>query len=133
MQLPQPQAMPVRKLTQTQPACPVLVNPPRTLSAPVRQCSVSISFHAATVASRLDRRLDAPRLPLTFQRWLVADEDAVPDIALNTGLNVLVFKVVNGVLDWKGCIRFTDAKGNPVKGIEVTLDPEEKDSPSKKL
>jgi len=66
MQLPQPQAMPVRKLTQTQPACPVLVNPPRTLSAPVRQCSVSISFHAATVASRLDRRLDAPRLPLTI-------------------------------------------------------------------
>ena len=67
-----------------------------------------------------------------FQRWLVADEDAVPDIALNTGLNVLVFKVVNGVLDWKGSIRFTDAPGNPVKGITVTLDPEEKDSPSKK-
>src|SRR6266700_8279826 len=59
--------MPVRKLTQTQPACPVLVNPPRTLGAPVRQFSVPISFHAATVASRLDRRLDAPRLPLTFQ------------------------------------------------------------------
>jgi len=68
-----------------------------------------------------------------FQRWLVADEDVVPDIALNKGLNVLVFKVVNGVLDWKGSIRFTDAQGNPVKGIKVTLDPEEKDSPSKKL
>jgi hypothetical protein len=29
--------------------------------------------------------------------------------------------------DWKGSIRFTDAQGNPVKGIKVTLDPEEKD------
>jgi hypothetical protein len=66
-----------------------------------------------------------------FQRWLVADEDLVSDIALNKGLNVLVFKVVNGVFDWKGSIRFTDAQGNPVKGIKVTLDPEEKGSPSK--
>ena len=68
-----------------------------------------------------------------FQRWLVADQDVVPDIALNKGLNVLVFKVVNGVLDWQGSIRFTDAQGSPVKGIKVTLDPEEKDSPSKEL
>ena len=62
-----------------------------------------------------------------FQRWLVEDEDVVPDIALKKGLNLLVFKVVNGVFDWKGSIRFTDAQGNPVKGIKVTLDPEEKD------
>src|SRR6266498_1828882 len=65
MQLPQPQAVPVRKLTQTQPACPVLLNPPHTLGAAVRQLSVPISFHAPTVASRLARRIDAPRLPLT--------------------------------------------------------------------
>ena len=49
------------------------------------------------------------------------------DIALKKGVNLLVFKVVNGVFDWKGSIRFTDAQGNPVKGIKVTLDPEEKD------
>ena len=53
----------------------------------------------------------------------------MPDIALNAGLNVLVFKVVNGGGDWKGSIGFTDAQGNPVKGIKVTLDPEAKGSP----
>jgi hypothetical protein len=41
---------------------------------------------------------------------------------------VLVFKVVNEVFDWKGCIRFADAQGNPVKEVRVTLDPEAKDS-----
>ena len=62
-------------------------------------------------------------------RGFVADQDTVPDLALNAGLNVLVFKVVNEASDWKGSIRFTDAQGNPVKGIKVTLDPEAKDSP----
>ena len=62
-----------------------------------------------------------------FPRSFVADQDTVPDIALNAGLNVLVFKVVNETGDWKGSIRFTDAQGNPVKGIKVTLDPEAKD------
>jgi hypothetical protein len=37
-----------------------------------------------------------------------------------------VFKVVNETSDWVGSIRFTDAQGNPVKGIKVTLDPEGK-------
>jgi WD40 repeat protein len=59
----------------------------------------------------------------SFPRPFVAEEDKVPDIALNAGLNVLVFKVVNEALDWKGSIRFTDAQGNPVKGIRLTLDP----------
>jgi hypothetical protein len=58
-----------------------------------------------------------------FPRPFYAEEDKVPDIALNAGQNVLVFKVVNEALDWKGSIRFTDAQGNPVKGIKVTLDP----------
>ncbi|MEO8429470.1 MAG: hypothetical protein ABI651_20445, partial [Verrucomicrobiota bacterium] len=58
-----------------------------------------------------------------FNRWLVADQDRVPEITLNAGLNVLVFKVVNGIFDWKGSIRFTDAQGNPAKGLEVTLTP----------
>ena len=51
----------------------------------------------------------------------------VPDIVLNERLNLLVFKVVNETLERKGSIRFTDAQGNPVKGIRVTLDPEAKD------
>jgi len=57
----------------------------------------------------------------------IAVEDTVSDLALNPGLNVLVFKVVNEFRTWKGSIRFTDAQGNPVQGITVTLDPEGKD------
>jgi WD40 repeat protein/serine/threonine protein kinase len=64
-----------------------------------------------------------------FARVFVGEQDSVPDIALNAGLNVLVFKVVNEESGWMGAIRFTDAQGNPVKGIKVTLDPEAKDSP----
>jgi hypothetical protein len=64
------------------------------------------------------------KVPLA--RSFVADQDTVPDLALKAGLNVLVFKVVNETLGWKGSIRFTDALGNPVKGLKVTLDPEGK-------
>jgi hypothetical protein len=60
-------------------------------------------------------------------RSFVAENDEVPDISLNAGLNVLVFKVVNETVDWKGSIRLTDAQGNPVKGIKATLDAEAKD------
>jgi WD40 repeat protein len=60
-------------------------------------------------------------------RSFVGEADRVTDIVLNAGLNVLVFKVVNEVLDWKGSIRFTDAHGNPVTGVKVTLDPVPKD------
>ncbi len=56
-----------------------------------------------------------------------AEQDTVPDIALNAGLNVLVFKVLHEAGNWKGSIRFTDAQGNPVKGITVTVDPEAKE------
>lgn len=56
-------------------------------------------------------------------RSFVADQDTVPDITLNAGLNVLVFKVVNETVTWNGSIRFTDAQGNPVKGIKETLAP----------
>jgi hypothetical protein len=57
----------------------------------------------------------------------VAERDMVQDITLNAGLNVLVFKVVNDYADWRGAIRFTDAQGNPAKGIRVTLNPEGKE------
>jgi WD40 repeat protein/tRNA A-37 threonylcarbamoyl transferase component Bud32 len=61
-----------------------------------------------------------------FPRSFTADQDTAPDITLKAGLNVLVFKVVNELGDWAGSVRFTDAQGNPVKGIKVTLDPESK-------
>jgi WD40 repeat protein/serine/threonine protein kinase len=49
------------------------------------------------------------------------------DILLNAGLNVLVFKAVSGTTSWDGSICLTDAQGNPVKGVTVTLDPEAKE------
>jgi WD40 repeat protein/serine/threonine protein kinase len=54
----------------------------------------------------------------------VADKDPVTNVELKAGLNVLVFKVVNEEEDWKGSVRFTDAAGQPVKGIRVTLNPD---------
>ncbi len=67
------------------------------------------------------------------RRSFIADEDMVPDIALNQGLNVLVFKVAKEAAvsgdgwdfsrAWKGSIRFTDAEGNPVQRIKVTWTP----------
>jgi hypothetical protein len=56
-------------------------------------------------------------------RTYVADQDVAAGVELKAGLNVLVFKVVNGYLDWQGSVRFTDAAGQPVKGIRVTLTP----------
>jgi hypothetical protein len=51
-------------------------------------------------------------------RRFVADQDMVTSgVELKAGLNVLVFKVVNDVVEWKGSIRFTDALGQPLKGL----------------
>jgi eukaryotic-like serine/threonine-protein kinase len=62
-----------------------------------------------------------------YARRFVGEQDAVANINLNAGLNVLVFKVLNETSGWFGAIRFTDAQGNPVQGVTVTLDPEAKD------
>jgi hypothetical protein len=63
-----------------------------------------------------------------FQQGFYGDlRDTVPDISLNAGLNVLVFKLVGVSYQWGGSIGFTDAQGNPLKGIKVTLNPEAKD------
>jgi WD40 repeat protein len=57
-------------------------------------------------------------------RPYVADQDAVADgIELKAGLNVLVFKVVNEAQGWQGSVRFTDAAGQPPKGLRITLNP----------
>ena len=55
-----------------------------------------------------------------------ADQDPAAGQELKAGLNVLVFKVVNEDSIWRGSVRFTDAMGQPLKGIRVTLDPEAK-------
>jgi serine/threonine protein kinase/tetratricopeptide (TPR) repeat protein len=56
-------------------------------------------------------------------RSYVTDQDVVRGVELKAGLNVLVFKVVNERWDWRGSARFTDAAGQPVNGIRVTLTP----------
>ena len=60
-------------------------------------------------------------------RQCLPDQDEVAGVELKAGLNVLAFKVVNETADWKGSVRFTDAIGQPLKGIRVTLDPEGKE------
>jgi hypothetical protein len=57
-------------------------------------------------------------------RICVPEQDKVPGITLNEGLNVLVFKVVNEEGGWGGTIRLVDARGNPIEGVKATLDPE---------
>jgi hypothetical protein len=57
-------------------------------------------------------------------RSYVPDQDVVAGVELKAGLNVLVFKVVNGDADWLGSIRLTDPAGQPVNRIRVTLDPD---------
>ena len=60
----------------------------------------------------------------TSDFWV--DQDPAAGQELKAGLNVLVFKVVNEDFVWRGSVRFTDAMGQPLKGIRVTLDPEDK-------
>jgi hypothetical protein len=54
---------------------------------------------------------------------LELDRETVPGIELNAGTNVLIFKVVNEAGDWGGAIRITDAAGNAVEGLRLTLTP----------
>jgi WD40 repeat protein/serine/threonine protein kinase len=50
------------------------------------------------------------------------DADLVTGLALKHGLNVLVMKVTSDTPAWfRASIRFTDADGQPLKGIKVTL------------
>jgi hypothetical protein len=61
-------------------------------------------------------------------RYFLPDQDVVTGVELKAGLNVLVFKVVNGSGHWKGSIRFTNRDGSAVRGLKVTLDPDAADS-----
>ena len=46
--------------------------------------------------------------------------------ALKAGLNVLVFKIVQSGPAWGGSVWITEADGQPVQGLRVTLDPDAK-------
>jgi eukaryotic-like serine/threonine-protein kinase len=49
--------------------------------------------------------------------------DTVGPLALHSGLNVLVFKVVNEKANWQGCARLVDDQGRPAEGIRVMTIP----------
>ncbi|MCI0456459.1 MAG: hypothetical protein L0Z62_05705, partial [Gemmataceae bacterium] len=53
----------------------------------------------------------------------IPDRDAVENVTLRRGTNVLVFKVVNDGGGWQGCLRFVDKQGNPVQNLRVRLAP----------
>jgi hypothetical protein len=50
-------------------------------------------------------------------------EDAVKDVTLKKGVNVLVLKVINEINDWSGSVRFLDASGKPVTNVRVQSTP----------
>jgi hypothetical protein len=58
------------------------------------------------------------------QNYVWTDAD-VRGVKLESGLNVLMFKVVNLFGNWRGSVWLTDAAGQPVEGIHVTLEPPE--------
>jgi hypothetical protein len=57
-------------------------------------------------------------------RAIGKDQDVVPNITLNKGRNVVVFKVINEQWGWAGCMRFTDRIGKPFRDFRVKLVPE---------
>jgi hypothetical protein len=56
-------------------------------------------------------------------RVLEKDSDTADNVTLAKGVNVVVFKIINEMNNWQGCLRFVTADGKPVKGYEVKLTP----------
>jgi len=59
----------------------------------------------------------------TEPRAIEKDSDKVDKLTLNKGVNTIVFKVINEVNNWQGCLRFTDKNGKPVTDFSVKLSP----------
>jgi hypothetical protein len=59
----------------------------------------------------------------TEARTIDKDSDKVEKLTLNKGVNTIVFKVINEVNNWQGCLRFTDKSGKPVTDFAVRLSP----------
>jgi hypothetical protein len=58
--------------------------------------------------------------------WTGPDAVGISDVSLRKGQNVLVFKIANWIGPWLGAVRFTTADGQPVQGVQVTLEPKER-------
>lgn len=59
----------------------------------------------------------------TEPRAIEKDSDKVDKLTLSKGVNTIVFKVINEVNNWQGCLRFTDKSGKPVTDFSVKLSP----------
>jgi tetratricopeptide (TPR) repeat protein len=57
-------------------------------------------------------------------RGMILDEDTIDNVELRAGLDVVVFKVVNGRYGWRGALRFAEKDGQAVAGLNVTLEPD---------
>lgn len=62
-------------------------------------------------------------LEVSLSRSLRKDQSRADDLVLRRGENILVFKVVNEKNNWQGCVRLTDSKGVPVRGVRVSPGP----------
>jgi hypothetical protein len=56
-------------------------------------------------------------------RKYIPEQDVVSGVELKAGVNVLLFKIANEEDFWRASLRFTDAAGQPLKDIGVTLTP----------
>lgn len=65
----------------------------------------------------------SPVFESRYKRGFIEDENVVEGIQLNAGKNVLWLKVINVYSEWKASVRLTDARGQPVPGIRITLTP----------
>jgi hypothetical protein len=59
----------------------------------------------------------------TEGRAISKDQNQAEGVTLNSGINVIVFKVVNEIGHWAGCARFIDKDGRPVTGLTLGLTP----------
>lgn len=59
----------------------------------------------------------------TDARPLEPDTDKAASLTLKTGVDIVVFKLLNESNNWQGCLRFTDAAGQPLAGLTLKLAP----------
>ena len=91
------------------------------LESPVTQTNLVLRIGSDDQAKIFLNEREVYRSTKT-QDW-EPERDTVSGIELKAGLNVLVFKVVNELVGWEGSVRISDAAGQSVKGLRVTLDP----------
>jgi hypothetical protein len=56
-------------------------------------------------------------------RPLEKDADKAENVTLKAGVNTIVFKVINELNNWQGCLRFTDKDAKPFTDYTVKLAP----------